>query len=72
MSSTNKPKSLFEKLKITSEAFDEAENKLNSALESGTFDEDTISELIANVEELGNKLTEITNRLDSNVRDQEK
>ena len=45
------------------------ENKLHSAFDSGTPDEETISELIANVEELGNKLTEITNRLHSNVRD---
>ncbi len=69
MSSTNKSKSLFEQFRITREALDEAENKLHSAFDSGTPDEETVSDLITAVEELGNKLTEIGSRLHSNVRD---
>lgn len=69
MTSTNESKSLLERFSITRKAFDDAEDKLDSANKSGTLNEESISKLISNVEELGQKLTEMSNQLDSNVRD---
>ena len=49
MTLENEPLTLFEQFNIARKAFDEAENKLISANDSGKLNEKDISELIENV-----------------------